>query len=170
MITRKLFIPVCLMLLLCPMLLFCGIATSTSLAQDGNSPPSSAAVTALNVKHVAASEITVAGTIQQVPSEPTPGSPAGLHLLVNSPQGVVDASVGPYMTEEVRRDLSTGEQIQVVGVVQTINGHNYLLARQLVLAGRQIPIRNEHGFLVHTQSGSGNRSLPGQSKLNGGIQ
>jgi len=164
MITKKLFIPVCLMLLLC------GIVTSAASAQDNNSPQSSAAVAAWNVKHVATSEITVAGTIQQVPSERVPGSPAGLHLLVNSPQGVLDASVGPYLTKDVQRALSAGQQIQVVGLIQTINGHNYLLARQLVLAGRQIPIRNEHGFFIHPQSRPGNRSVPGQSELNGGIQ
>jgi hypothetical protein len=164
MVTKKLFIPVF------PMLLFGGIATSTASAQDGNSPQSSGAFTGRNVKHVASNQITVAGTIQQVPSEHTPGSPAGLHLLVTSPQGVLDASLGPNLTEDVRQALTTGQQVQVVGVIQTINGHSYLLAHQLILAGRQILIRNENGFLVHTHSSAGNRPLPSQSEWNGGIK
>jgi hypothetical protein len=163
MTTKGLFIPVF------PILLLCGIVTSTASAQDGNSPQSSA-VAALNAKHAATSEIAIAGTIQEVSSEHSPGRPAGLHLLVNSPLGVLDVSVGPYMTEEVQQALSTGQQIQGVGVIQTINGHNYLLAHQLVLAGRQIPIRNENGFLVHTHSLTGNRPQPSQSELNGGIR
>jgi hypothetical protein len=164
MTTKWLFIPVF------PILLLCGIVTSAALAQDGNSLQSAAAVGALNVKQVPANEITVAGTIQQVPSGHTPGSPAGLHILVNRPQGALDTSVGPYVTDDVQRALSTGQSIQVIGVVQTINGHNYLLARQLVVAGRQIPIRNENGFLVHTHSRTGNRPQPSQSELNGGIR
>jgi hypothetical protein len=164
MITKKLFLPVL------PMLLLCGSVTSIASAQDGNSPQTSAAVAASNVKHDATSEITVAGSIQQVSSEHKLGSPSGLHLLLNSPGGVLDASVGPYLSEDVRQALSAGQQVQIVGVIQTINGHNYLLAHQLVLAGREIPIRNEHGFFIHPQSGPGNRSLPAQNELKGGIR
>jgi hypothetical protein len=163
MITKALFIPVF------PMLLLCGIVTSTASAQDVNSLQSTAAVGALNVKQ-AANEITVAGTIQQAPSEHIPGSPAGLHILVNRPQGALDTSVGPYVTDDVRQALTTGQSIQVVGVVQIINGRSYLFARQLVVAGRQIPIRNENGFLVHTHTRTGNRPQSSQSELNGGIR
>jgi hypothetical protein len=164
MVTKKLFIPIF------PMFLLCGIVTGTASAQDGNSPQSSTAATGWNVKHSASSEITVTGTIQQVTSEHTPGGPGGLHLFVNGPQGVLDTSVGPHLTEDVQRALSTGQQVQVVGVIQTINGRNYLLARQLILAGRQIPIRNENGFFIHAQPPAGNRSQRSQSEPNGGIQ
>ncbi len=164
MITRKHFVSAFNLFLLC------GIVASTAAAQDGNSSQSSPAVVGRNVKHTTASEITVAGTIQQVPSEHIFGSPAGLHLLVSSPLGTLDASVGPYLTEDVRQELSIGQQIQVVGVVQAINGRNYLLARQIVLADRQITIRNENGFLVHAQSRTGNRPLPSRNELKGSVQ
>jgi hypothetical protein len=163
MTTKGLFIPVF------PMLLLCGIVTSAASAQDGNSTRSSA-VAALNAKHATTSEITIAGTIQEVSSEHSLGRFDGLHLLMNSPLGVFDANVGPYITEEVRQALSAGQQIQVVGVIQTINGHNYLLAHQLVLPGRQIPIRNENGFLVHTHARTGNHPQPSQSEPNGDMR
>jgi hypothetical protein len=162
MVTKKLFIPVF------PMFLLCGIVTSTASAQDSNSTQSSTA--GWNVKRYASSEITVTGTIQQVTSEHTPGGPGGLHLFVNGPEGVLDTSVGPHLTEDVQRALSAGQQVQVVGVIQTINGRNYLLARQLILAGRQIPIRNENGFFIHAQPPTGNRSQRSQGEPNGGIQ
>jgi hypothetical protein len=142
----------------------------TAAAQDGNSSPSSPAVTVWNAKPAAANEITIAGIIQQVPAEHIFGSPAGLHLVVSSALGILDVSVGPHLTEDMRQALSTGQQIQVVGVMRAINGHDYLLARQLVLADRRITIRNENGFLVHSQSRSGNRPLPSQSELKGGVQ
>jgi hypothetical protein len=40
--------------------------------------------------------------------------------------------------------------------METINGKSYLMARKLTVAGNQIVIRNEHGFLVHSQHGSVN--------------
>jgi hypothetical protein len=162
MTTTGLFLPVFAILLLC------GIATSTASAQDSNTSQSSVAASA--VKRAPTSEITVAGTIQQVSSEHILGRPAGLHLLVNSPQGVLDASVGPNLSQDVRQALSTGQQVQVVGVVRTINGHSYLLARQLDVDGRQITIRNENGFLTQTHSHAGNRPQTSQSELNGGIR
>jgi len=162
MTTKGPFIPVF------PMLLLCGIVTSAASAQDGNSIRSSA-VTALNAKH-ATNEITIAGTIQEVSSEHSFGRFDGLHLLMSSPLGVLDANVGPFITEEVRQALSTGQQIQVVGVIQTINGHNYLLVHQLVLAGRQIQIRNENGFFVHTHVRTGNHPQPSQSEPNGDMR
>ena len=162
MTTKGPFIPVF------PMLLLCGMVTSAVSAQDVNSTQSSAVI-ALNAKH-ATSEITIAGTIQEVSSEHGLGRFDGLHLLMNSPLGVLDANMGPFITEEVRQALSTGQQIQVVGVIQTINGHNYLLAHQLVLAGRHIPIRNENGFLVHTHARTGNHPQPSQSEPNGDMR
>jgi len=161
-VTRERFIPVF------PLFLFCAIVISAAAAQDGNSSPSPA-VARWNVKS-ATNEITVAGIIKQVPSEHIFGSPAGLHMVVSSALGILDVSVGPHLTDDVRQTLSTGQQIQVVGVVRAINGRNYLLARQLVLADRQVTIRNENGFLVHPQSRSGNRPLPSQSELKGGVQ
>jgi hypothetical protein len=164
MVTKKLSIPVL------PLLILCGIVTSTVSAQDSSSTRSFAAGSRSNAKSTVAGDITVTGTIQQVPSERTPGSPAGLHLLVNSPHGLLDTSVGPFLTDEARQALSSGQQVQVVGFIQAINGSNYLLARQLVVAGRQIQIRNENGFFIHNQSHTGNRSPRNQSEPNGGIQ
>jgi hypothetical protein len=162
-ITRKHFIPAF------SLLLFCGNVISTAAAQNANSSQPSPVAAGWNAKS-STNEITVAGIIQQMPSEHIFGSPAGLHLVVSSPLGILDISVGPYLSEDVRRALTTGQQIQVVGVAQAINGRNYFLARQLVLTDRQITIRNENGFFVHTQSRAGSRSSLGQNGLKGGVQ
>jgi hypothetical protein len=162
-ITRKCFTPAF------PLFLLCAIVIAAA-AQDGSLSQSSPAVAEWNVKPAAVKEITVVGIIRQVPSEHTFGSPAGLHLLLSSPLGTQDASVGPYLDDDVRQALSIGQEIQIVGVIQAINGHNYLLARQLVLADRQITIRNENGFLVHPHSHAGNRPSPSRNELKGGVQ
>jgi len=115
-------------------------------------------------------DITVAGTVQKVVSKHTPGTPVGVHLLVNREQGVIDANVGPYLSKSVQRSLSSGKPVQIVGFSQTSGGQNYLLARQIVVSGRQIVIRNEHGFLVRPQSQNISRRHKGQTDLNGGNQ
>jgi hypothetical protein len=163
-IITKLFAPVL------PTLLFCGIVMNSAAAQDSSVPQSSAPFAGWNTGHGNSSEITVSGTIQQVITTHTAGSPAGLHILVESSQGVVNASVGPFLPADIQRALSAGQQIQITGIVRTISGQNFLLARLLVLAGRQITIRNEHGFLVAVPSATGSVPHRKQGAPNGGTQ
>lgn len=97
----------------------------------------------------AAREATIEGTIQQVVTQHQAVSPAGVHLLVDSPQGVVDAHIGPFLNKETIAALSTGAAVQVIGAPLSLHGKNYFLARQLTVGGRVITVRSAHGFLVH---------------------
>jgi hypothetical protein len=53
-------------------------------------------------------------------------------------------------------------------VKETINGQSYLLTRKLTVAGNQVIIRNEHGFLVHSQERS--RASVNNSVLSPGVK
>jgi hypothetical protein len=99
-------------------------------------------------------DVTVAGTLQQVISKHTAGIPAGIQLVVDGPQGAFTAILGPAVGDQLQQILSPGAPVQVSGVEDTINGQSYLLARKLTVAGSQVIIRNEHGFLVHSQQRS----------------
>jgi hypothetical protein len=44
--------------------------------------------------------------------------------------------VGPYLASDVKESLSAGEPVQIAGVMRTFNDQNYLLARELTIAGR----------------------------------
>jgi hypothetical protein len=108
-----------------------------------------------------ARDITMAGTVQNMTTTRTPGAPAGTELVAEGPQGAFTASLGSALSDQVRQALSPGTPVQVSGVMETINGKSYLLARKLTVAGDQVIIRNEHGFLVHSQQrshGSANNS------------
>lgn len=129
-----------------------GIAPSAALAQSSASAVASTSSRAMSGSQANVNEITVTGTIQQVISEPAPGRPQGLNLVLASPRGAVDVSVGPYLASDVKESLSTGQPVQIAGFVRTFNGQSYLLARELNIAGRQVTIRNQYGFLVHAQS------------------
>jgi hypothetical protein len=98
-----------------------------------------------------AHEITLNGNVHQVVTRHVVGTPAGMHLLVAGPEGLVDAHVGPFLGKEIKEALHTGTPVQIVGAMATLNGRNYLLARVLTVGGTTIAVRSENGFLRRSQ-------------------
>ena len=115
-----------------------------------------------------AHDVAMAGTVQELIATHTLGAPAGTQLVVEGPQGSFTASLGSALSDQVLQTLVPGTPVQVTGVMGAINGKSYLLARKLTIAGNQIIIRNEHGFLVHSQQRThasvNNSALPGGAK------
>ena len=109
----------------------------------------------------AAHEITITGTIQESIAKATPGSPAGTHLLIAGPQGIVDAHLGHYLTQDTQDALRPGTPVQVVGAIETLHGKQVLLARQLIFAGRTVTVRTSNGFLVRARATRGDSSQSG---------
>jgi hypothetical protein len=131
------------------LLLLCMLTHSLALTAEQTrvqSPSTQFGPTALDKP---AQDITVSGTVQQLVKTHVPGAPAGVQLLIASPQGVVTASLGSNLSRTVLQSISKGAAIQISGGMQTINGKEYLLARNLTIGGNQIIVRNEHGFLTH---------------------
>jgi hypothetical protein len=164
MIRSKLFL-----FLLC-LSLFCIIGSRSASAQSNAPANLSAASHGSSNSQFLSNEITFVGTIQKPAAKAVHGSPRELHLMVAGPQGVFDANVGPYLTADVKQSLSAGQQVQVAGVVQTFHGKDYLLVRELTVAGRILTIRNEHGFLVRPQASSATRAQHRANSRNGGAQ
>jgi hypothetical protein len=54
--------------------------------------------------------------------------------------------------------------------VKTIHEQKYLLVRQLVLDGKPIVVRNDHGSLIRTRSQERSITQSSLSSQNGGIQ
>jgi hypothetical protein len=100
------------------------------------------------VTYDAAHEITFNGSIQTIVTKHVAGSPAGIHLLVAGPQGVVDAHIGPFLPKATREALATGLPVRIVGAMATERGKTYLLARELKVGGSTVKVRNTRGFLV----------------------
>ncbi len=115
-------------------------------------------------------DITVTAVIQQVVPNHASGIPAGLHLMLGTPQGLVDASMEQFLPQQIQQALTAGQQIQVIGRIQTIQNQNYLLARALVLNGNTITVRNDHGSLVHAKSSDRTHTESLQNDQNGGRQ
>ncbi len=97
----------------------------------------------------AAHEVTITGTVDQVVTQHAVGSPAGMHLLVASSQGVVDAHLGPFLSEQTKSALEKGAPVRMLGAMLSLHGKDYLLVRQLTVGGRTVILRSPHGLLVH---------------------
>jgi hypothetical protein len=146
--------------------LYAGVAHGASMQAPSATVQSPSA--GWNSISAASREITVRGAIREVIPTHLAGSPAGVHILIDSLQGPFDASLGSYLPSEVQQALSNGEQVQVTGVVRTANGKDYLFVRQLSVAGHQLTVRNPQGFLVHAVSPTGSNKT--RSDRDGGIQ
>lgn len=121
----------------------------------------------------AAHEINITGTIQELVTKPTAGSPTGAHLVIAGPQGIVDAHLGHYLTQDTQKALRPGTPVQVVGAIETLHGKQVLMARQLVFAGRTVTVRSANGFLVRTKAtrGDGSQSeVNSENELSGGAR
>jgi len=136
------------------LLLLCVLTHSVALTAEQplvQSPSTRFGPTALDKP---SQDITVSGTVQKLVKTHVPGAPAGAQLLVAAPQGAVTASLGPNLSRTMLQSMSSGAAVRIAGVMQTINGKEYLLARNLTIAGNQITVRNEHGFLTHSPTRS----------------
>jgi hypothetical protein len=160
---KKLFI------LMLPTILLCGALTSEAAQNNMVSQPSTSFV-GWDVSQPKSSDIAVTAIIQEIVPNRSSGIPAGLHLMLSTPQGVLDASVGPYLTPSIQQELSAGQQIQVIGQVKTVHDQKYLLVRHLVLNGEDIVIRNDNGSLVRERSHERTRTQSSSINQNGGIQ
>jgi hypothetical protein len=117
-------------------------------------------------------EVTLNGTIEQVVTKHVVGSPAGMHLLVMGPEGVVDAHVGPFLSKATRDSLQAGSRIRVVGAMTTLRGKSYLLARVLTVNDRTITVRGSRGTLAPGDTGrTRNRNAKKSAvEVNGGAR
>ncbi len=111
----------------------------------------------------AAHEIIFEGTIQEVVLKHTAGSPAGMHLMVAGPQGLVDVHVGPFMSKQTKEALQAGVPVRLVGANTTVHGKTFFLTRQLMVDGNTIKVRTARGFLVrpHFDRGHAGRAEAG---------
>jgi hypothetical protein len=146
-------------LLLITAMVFAG-STHLSQAQVSDSPAATSPTAhpqAIGATIISAN-VALDGPITEVVTKQSSGSPQGTHLLVRGSMQIVDVSVGPYLSSDVTKNISEGSQVHVTGVMQTTaKGKTYLMARQLVLNGQTVVIRNKNGYLVryrNLQSGS----------------
>ena len=132
-----------------PVILLCGTWSKDVTAQTSTTSQPSTSFIGWDAN---AHEVAITAIIQQVVPSHSAGIPAGLHLMLGTPQGVVVASVGSYLPQEVRQTLVAGKSVQAIGKVQVVHDQSYLFVRELVMDGHSITIRSNHGSLVRSRS------------------
>jgi len=93
-------------------------------------------------------EVKISGTIQKIETGGTT-LPLGTHILVQTPQGVVDAHLG--MGAPVKPSylgIAEGQSVTLVGMMETIGSNQVLLARLLTTSNHIFVLRNERGIPV----------------------
>jgi hypothetical protein len=158
---KKLFIS------MLPVILLFGMWTKEATAQTSSTSQPSAEFSGWDASKSNAPDVTVTSIIQQAVSSKASGIPAGLHLMLGTPSGVLDVSMGPYLPQEAQQALVAGQQVRVTGKIVTANGQNYLFAKQLFINDQQITIRTDQGSLVRTRKHARTSS---QSSQNGELQ
>ncbi len=98
-------------------------------------------------------EVSVAGTVSSVLTQATPEMIVGSHLLLATPSGPVDASLGRFgLQGHGAVSVAAGQQMEATGVMKTIKDKPVLLVRTLKVGGKVYTIRNEHGVLLSPQA------------------
>ena len=115
-------------------------------------------------------EITLSGQIAEIPTTKAPGSPPGMNFVLNGTQHTLLVNAGTNLGETMRARLRTGVPVEVTGVMQRISGQDYLLARQLVVDGTTVPLRNANGFPVRPIGEAGPQMRSAKSRANGGAR
>jgi hypothetical protein len=113
-------------------------------------------------------EVTLTGTVDRLVSSAVAGAPPGAHLLIRASGETVDTHLGPYLSKDVQSLLEQGESVQVIGVRHHVSGKDIFLVRLLTIAGHQVTIRNERGFLVRERGTRHPRAH--QPIADGGVQ
>jgi hypothetical protein len=91
-------------------------------------------------------EVTLSGTVSSVLKKPNPGMIMGSHLMVATSTGAVDASLGrlAFLGKDAI-SVDAGQQVQITGVMKSVNDKQFFLVRTLQVGGHTYNIRNEHG-------------------------
>jgi len=104
-------------------------------------------------RYDAAEEVTLSGRVARVLWNAAPGMTAGAHVVLETPAGMVDASLGRFAFEG--KDvitLAAGEQVEARGVMRTIKGRQVLVVRTVMVKGEIYVIRNERGLALSPQA------------------
>jgi hypothetical protein len=98
-------------------------------------------------------EITLTGNVSRVLTKGAPGMIAGAHLLLETPSGIVDASLGRFgLRGNGALSVAAGQQIEATGVMKTIHDKSIFLVRTVKIGDEIYTIRSQHGFPVSPQA------------------
>ncbi|HEY6303348.1 MAG TPA: hypothetical protein VIX14_09805 [Terriglobales bacterium] len=110
-------------------------------------------------------EVTLTGTVSSVLTKASPGMIVGSHLLLATPSGAVDASLGRFgLRGDDAVSVADGQQVEVTGVMKAIKDKPVLLVRTVKVGSEVYTIRNEHGVPLSPQARARASQTTGQKR------
>ncbi len=98
-------------------------------------------------------EVTIKGTVSSVLTKHAPGMIMGSHLLVNTPSGTVDASLGTFaMRGKGGLQVKEGQEVELTGIMKTLKSKPVFLTRLVKMDSQVYSVRNDRGFPVSPQA------------------
>lgn len=127
-------------------LVVAGVSASAAKAQASVSPRESK--NTMVPAYDLSKEVKVEGTIEKIDGFGLNG-PIGTHILIQTATGTVDAHLGFGAAAAPKYlGISVGEKVTVIGMMQTVESSDVLMARILTTPFRIVVLRNEHGIPV----------------------
>jgi hypothetical protein len=93
-------------------------------------------------------EVTVSGAATQFLARAQKGMLNGSHLFISTSSGAMDVSLGTYGYGKEPVEISAGANVEVTGVMKTLDGRQVLLARMVKVGDRSYMIRTGRGIVV----------------------
>ena len=94
-----------------------------------------------------AQETTVTGTVAQSLVKAIPGMIPGVHLILTTPSGTVDVSLGAFaFSGKGSLPQLAGQQVEVTGISKTLLNRQVFIARLVRVADDVFAVRNNHGL------------------------
>jgi len=98
-------------------------------------------------------EVTLKGTVASVLDKAAPGMMWGSHLVLDTLSGKVDASLGRWgLAGKDALRVTPGQQVEVTGIMKTLNEKPVFLARTVKVNGTVYTIRDQHGVAISPQA------------------
>ena len=137
----------------------------------GGPPPSGSTTGSSLGRWNPSDETTVGGVIRQVLAKKPDGAPAGLNFVMTGSQHDLTVNAGGGLDPKSRDLLRAGETVRVTGMVRTIAGQDYMLAREVVVGGQTIEVRSSSGLPVRMRPNGGSTTPKhAENDLNGGAR
>ena len=110
-------------------------------------------------------EVTLSGTVSSVLTVPSPGMVAGSHLLLTTPSGQVDISLGVSgLRGEGALSVAGGQQVEVIGIMKAFKDKPVFFARVVMVGDHDYAIRNKHGIPVTPQARTRQDAQSGETR------
>lgn len=145
------------------------VFTARAVAQDASSETFSGVSQPLPARtYSVAKEIKIQGTIQSIELSSI-GVLKGMHAQIATPQGMVDAHLGVSPNVNAKTlNLSTGETVEITGMMTKKGENGVLLARILTTPDRIFILRSERGVPIRGIISRGNLT-PVKATIQGGF-